>query len=155
MLVSTIGIVGALIIGQSAVQAGIVSPLLVIIVAVTALASFTIPNYNLTLAVRVLRFVFMFSAAFFGFYGIALLWTFMTVKLATQKSFGVPFLSPVAPASDASMDVFLRGPAYAMNQRPKFLFTQKRDRQQPVTRPWSPQTSQTARQKSKKGKGKQ
>ncbi|WDM02943.1 spore germination protein [Alicyclobacillus cycloheptanicus] len=138
----TIGIVGALIIGQAAVQAGIVSPLLVIIVAVTALASFTIPNYNLGFGVRILRFAFLFAAAFCGFYGIALLLCAVLTRLAVQKSFGVPLLAPVVPSMDTSPDVLVRGPAYTMNQRPTYLFTRKSWRQQPVTRPWSPNTRQ-------------
>jgi spore germination protein KA len=133
----TIGIVGALIIGQAAVQAGIVSPLLVIVVALTALASFTVPNYNLSMAVRVLRFVFLIAAAMFGFFGMALLIATLIAKLAVQKSFGVPLLAPVAPSMDAGPDVLLRGPVFAMNQRPTHLQPQKSWTQQPTTRPWS------------------
>lgn len=150
----TIGIVGALIIGQAAVQAGIVSPLLVIVIAVTALASFTIPNYNLSFAVRVGRFLFLFAAAMFGFYGIALMLIVLGAKLAVHKSFGVPFLSPVVPSSDSSPDVFIRGPSYQMNQRPAYMMTQTAWRQQPYTRPWS-KTSQSRPgflQRRKRGK---
>lgn len=141
----TIGIVGALIIGQAAVQAGVVSPLLVIVIATTALASFTIPNYNLNLAVRVLRFGFLFAAAILGFYGIALLLCIFVVRLSVTKSFGVPFLAPVAPSMDSAPDVLIRGHVYAMNQRPSFLQTQRSWRQQPVTRPWSPITRPSKR----------
>ncbi|MCL6452002.1 MAG: spore germination protein [Alicyclobacillus sp.] len=133
----TIGIVGALIIGQAAVQAGIVSPLLVIVIAVTALASFSIPTYNLQFGVRIMRFVFLLVAAMFGFYGLALAIVAMIARLSVQKSFGVPLFAPVAPKMDSAPDVFARGPAYAMNQRPLFLYTQKSWRQQPYTRPWS------------------
>ncbi|OFW78023.1 MAG: hypothetical protein A2201_05340 [Alicyclobacillus sp. RIFOXYA1_FULL_53_8] len=138
----TIGLVGALIIGQAAVQAGVVSPLLVIVIAVTALASFTVPNYNLSFTVRVSRFLFLVVAVMFGFYGMALLLTVIGVKLSVHKSFGVPFLSPVVPSSDSSPDVFVRGPSYRMNQRPAYLLTQQSWRQQPVTRPWSKGTQQ-------------
>lgn len=133
----TIGIVGALIIGQAAVQAGIVSPLLVIVVAVTALASFTIPNYNLSMGVRMCRFLFLGAAAVFGFYGLGLAIVVFITKLAMQKSFGVPFLAPVAPSMDSSTDVLLRGTAFSQNQRPSYLQTQKPWRQQPFTRPWA------------------
>ncbi|MCF8563880.1 spore germination protein [Alicyclobacillus tolerans] len=150
----TIGIVGALIIGQAAVQAGVVSPLLVIVVAVTALASFTIPNYNLSIAVRVGRFLFLAAAAFFGFYGMALVWCVVTAALAMQKSFGVPLMAPVVPSMDSSPDVFVRGPDYTMNERPSFLFTQSDWRQQPVTRPWSRATRRAGKSwfRSKGGK---
>lgn len=149
----TIGIVGALIIGQAAVQAGVVSPLLVIVIAVTALASFTVPNYNLNFAVRVGRFLFLVGAAMFGFYGISLLLIVIGAKLAVHKSFGVPFLSPVVPSSDSSPDVLVRGPAYAMNERPNFMMTQATSRQQPFTRPWSKATRRSLGfgQKRKRG----
>lgn len=136
----TIGIVGALIIGQAAVQAGIVSPLLVIVVATTALAAFTIPNYNLSLAIRVTRFVFLIGAAVLGFYGIAILVCVYVVRLSMQRSFGVPLLAPVAPSMDSSPDVLMRGPVFSMNQRPTFLQTLRKWRQQPETRPWSAST---------------
>ncbi len=142
----TIGIVGALIIGQAAVQAGIVSPILVIVIAVTALASFAIPNYALGFGVRVMRFAFLLAASLFGFYGIALLFCAMVAKLSVQKSFGVPILAPVAPKMDSAPDVFFRGAAYRMNQRPSYLQPQNDWRQAPVTRPWSDETKPRSRQ---------
>lgn len=141
----TIGIVGALIIGQAAVQAGLVSPLLVIVVAVTALASFTMPNYNLSYAVRVYRFVFLVGAAMFGFYAVALLLTALIVRMTVMRSFGVPILAPVAPAMDNEPNILMRGPAYAMNQRPSYLRTRKQWKQEPMTRPWSKLTRRAAR----------
>lgn len=152
----TIGIVGALIIGQTAVQAGIVSPLLVIVIAVTALAGFTIPNYNLGFAVRIIRFVFLAAAAFFGFYGIGLLAAVVLVRLCVQKSFGVPLLAPIAPSMGSSPDVLMRGPAYLMNQRPTYLRTQRRWREDPITRPWSHATkSKKKGQSGRRGDDKQ
>lgn len=136
----TIGIVGALIIGQAAVQAGIVSPLLVIVIATTSLASFAIPNYNLGMGVRILRFIFLLAAAVFGFYGMALMFWIVLARLSVQKSFGVPLLAPVSPSMGASRDVILRGPAYVMNERPTYLQPFKRWRQNPETRPWSVKT---------------
>lgn len=147
----TIGIVGALIIGQAAVQAGIVSPLLVIVVATTALASFTIPNYDLSMGVRITRFIFLIASAIFGFYGIAILFCVYIVKLSMQKSFGVPILSPIAPATGSARDVLLRGPIYTMNKRPTFLHPLRSWRQQPITRPWSAATKQ--RTSGNKGQG--
>jgi spore germination protein KA len=133
----TIGIVGALIIGQAAVQAGIVSPLLVIVVAVTALASFSIPNYTLGFAVRAFRFIFLLAGALFGFYGITLVFCVLLARLSVQKSFGVPLFAPVTPSMNSSLDVLQRGPAFTMNQRPSFLRTRDEWRQQPYTRSWS------------------
>ncbi|GMA57884.1 spore germination protein [Alicyclobacillus sacchari] len=131
----TIGIVGALIIGQSAVQAGIVSPLLVIVVATTALASFTVPNYELSMGIRIMRFAFLIAGAVLGFYGIAILFVVYVVRLTMLKSFGVPILSPIAPSSGASRDVLLRGPLWSMNKRPSFLYPLRSWRQKPMSRP--------------------
>ena len=136
----TIGIVGALIIGQAAVQAGIVSPMLVIVIATTALASFVIPTYNLNFGIRLARFAFLTASALFGFYGIALLACMILVNLSVQRSFGVPLLAPIAPALRASPDVLARGPGFVMNERPAYLLTQHEWRQKPYTRPWSPVT---------------
>ncbi len=81
------GIVGGLIIGQAAVEAGIVSPIMVIVVAVTAISSFTIPQYSVGITLRILRFVAMFCAAIFGLYGVILFFYFG--HLVKLKSFGV------------------------------------------------------------------
>jgi spore germination protein KA len=151
----TIGIVGALIIGQAAVQAGIISPLLVIVVSATALASFTIPNYGLSMAIRITRFIFLIGAGFFGFYGIAILFCVYIVRLSMQKSFGVPLLAPLAPSSPSSRDVILRGPTFAMNKRPTFLQPLRSWRQQPMTRPWSAHTQQREGRSSATKGGKQ
>ena len=68
----TIGIVGGLVIGDAAVQAGIVSPIMVIVVALNAIASFALPSYGIAIAFRILLFVFLFSASVFGLFGIVL-----------------------------------------------------------------------------------
>ncbi|MCY0902010.1 MAG: spore germination protein [Firmicutes bacterium] len=94
---STIGIVGALILGQSAVEANLVSPLVVIIVAITGLGSFAIPNQSIGYAFRILRYIFTMSAFLFGFFGIATLFSVLVVYLTGLKSFGIPYLTPIAP----------------------------------------------------------
>jgi len=134
----TIGIVGALILGQAAVQANIVSPLLVIVVAVTALASFTMPNYNMSFANRTLRFLFIFASVSWGFYGITLGFMVVLMFWASMKSFGVPMLSPIAPYRPSSPDVILRGSAYGQDRRPGFLWTGNMRRQKRVTLAWDP-----------------
>jgi len=103
----TIGIVGALILGQAAVQANIVSPIVVIITATTALASYTIPNYNMQFATRMLRFIYLFSASFLGLVGVVLLSLLLWTLRAGENSFGVPVLAPFTPHR-ASSDSFLR-----------------------------------------------
>ncbi|MCC5912041.1 MAG: spore germination protein [Clostridiaceae bacterium] len=117
---STIGIVGGLVIGQAAVEAGIVGPLMVIVVAITAIASFAIPSYNLAIAVRLIRFGLLFSAAAFGLYGIMLAILVILIHLCSLKSFGMPYLSPfitfVQDSSDLK-DTVVRVPHLAMNKR--------------------------------------
>ena len=91
---ATIGIVGGLVIGQAAVEAGIVGPLMVITVAVTAISSFAIPSYNLAIGFRLLRFLFIFAAGALGLYGVTLVFLVLVVHLCSLKSFGIPFMSP-------------------------------------------------------------
>ncbi|MEH7385404.1 spore germination protein [Bacillus sp. JJ1521] len=117
---STVSIVGALVIGQAAVEAGIVSAPLVIVVSTTGIASFMFPNYPLTGAIRLLRFFMIFLAGTLGFYGIFLGVFFMLVHLVQLRSFGVPYLSPVSPFNLNNMkDIFIRVPWWKMDQRPE------------------------------------
>lgn len=117
---STVSIVGALVIGQAAVEAGIVSAPLVIVVATTGIASFMFPNYSLTGAIRLLRFFMIFFAAFLGFYGILLGVLFIMVHLVQLRSFGVPYMSPIAPLKINNLkDIFIRVPWWKMEERPQ------------------------------------
>lgn len=119
---STISIVGALVIGQAAVQAGIVSAPLVIVVSVTGIASFMFPSYGLTGAIRLLRFLMMLLAALLGFYGILLGVFFILAHLVELRSFGVPYMEPVAPFNFNNLkDVFVRVPWWKMDERPFFV----------------------------------
>ncbi|MHA7963261.1 spore germination protein [Paenibacillus sp. CAU 1782] len=118
------GIVGGLIIGDAAVQAGIVSPFLVIVVAVTAISSFSIPTYSAGFTLRLLRFVGMVFAAFLGMYGTILFFLLLCSHLTKLKSFGVPYLTPVTPYRLRDWkDVFLRAPFSLMKRRPAMLKT--------------------------------
>jgi spore germination protein KA len=117
---STVSIVGALVIGQAAVEAGIVSAPLVIVVSTTGIASFMFPSYPLTGAIRLLRFLMIFLAATLGFYGILLGVLFILVHLVQLRSFGVPYLSPIAPFNFNNLkDIFVRAPWWKMNERPE------------------------------------
>ncbi|RBW68055.1 spore germination protein [Bacillus taeanensis] len=118
------GIVGGLIIGEAAVQAGLVSPIMVIVVAVTAISSFAIPQYSAGIPLRTLRFAAMFCAAVFGLYGLILFFLFLSSHLVKLKSFGVPYVSPPIPyrLSDWK-DFMVRMPLQTMKRRPKMLHT--------------------------------
>lgn len=114
----TIGIVGALILGQAAVDANIISPILVIIVALTGLSSFAIPEINFNFGVRILRFGILFISSILGFYGMALFLIALLAYLVSLNSFGVPFLSPLAPYTRSSRDLIFRPPVWKMWLRP-------------------------------------
>ena len=137
MLGSTIGIVGAIILGQAAVTANIVSPIMVVIIAMTGLASFSIPDYRLAFALRLVRFSFLILAASMGLVGVALGLLLVTVLLCNMKSFGVPYLSPLAPKTIPGMDVIVRGPAFRQERRPDELSPQDVTRQPPISRIWT------------------
>lgn len=114
----TIGIVGALILGQAAVEANLVSPILVIIVAITGLSSFAIPEATLSYTVRIVRFLLLLSGAFMGFLGISLFFTVSLAYILSINCFGVPFMSPVAPHYPSSNDSYTRSPIYKQWLRP-------------------------------------
>jgi spore germination protein len=116
---STIGIVGGLVIGQSAVSANIVSPIMVIVVAITAISSFAIPNYEVSAAFRLIRFTLMIAAAIYGLYGIVLVGMAVLMYMANIKSFNVPYLSPLTPFNRGDMkDLIYRAPWKLMKNRP-------------------------------------
>lgn len=122
----TVSIVGALVIGQAAVEAGLVSNVLVIVVAFTAIASFVSPIYNFSISTRLLRFMLIFAAAIVGLYGILLFLIVMVAHLAGLRSFGVAYLTPVAPLiMEDQQDVFIRFPIWSNKTRPTYLKTEQ------------------------------
>jgi len=92
-----IGIVGAIVIGQAAISAGIFSPLLLIIAATSLLASFAIPDYTLVNPFRVLKFILILFTGALGFFGFTIFLTFILAELVSLNSFGVPYMAPWAP----------------------------------------------------------
>lgn len=114
----TIGIVGALILGQAAVEASVISPMLVIVVALTGLSSFAIPEQTLGFVVRLGRFAFLLVGAIAGFYGIGLLVTAAFAYATVFESFGVPFFSPKSPYESSSKDFFTRPSVFKLKKRP-------------------------------------
>lgn len=118
---TTLGIIGALILGQAAVAANIVSPVLIIVVAVTGIGSFAIPNYTLGFALRISRFIFIAFGALFGFYGISASLAALLVILCGMKSFGIPFFTPVAPKTNAKPDVVIEQPVFRQKDRMDFV----------------------------------
>lgn len=117
-----VSILGALVVGQAAVQAGIVSAPMVIVVSLTGIASFTIPHFNAAISLRMLRFPLMIAASILGIYGILVGVLLILGHMANLRSFGVPYLSPLAPMSVGDLkDVLVRVPWSLMEKRPSFL----------------------------------
>jgi len=126
---SAVSILGALVVGQAAVQAGIVSAPMVIVVSITGIASFTIPRFNGAIAIRMLRFPILIAASLFGFYGIFICLMILLGHLASLRSFGVPYLSPLGPLSYGDLkDVLIRAPWWKMQKRPEFMAIQDTQR---------------------------
>lgn len=121
---NTIGIVGGLIVGQSAVEAGIVSTMVVIVVALTAIASFAIPNEEFASVFRLLKFFVIIPSAIWGLYGYILALLVIVVHLSGLMSFGIPYMYPVVAGNGkrayANQDFVFRAPISWMRKRPIF-----------------------------------
>jgi spore germination protein KA len=133
---NTLGIIGALILGQAAVGANLVSPILIIVIAFTGLGNFSMPNFQLAMGLRIIRFVFIILGAIAGFYGISIGVFIMSGLLCNMKSFGVPFLSPVAPKLRKGKDLILRHPIWKDEFRPDMIDPQNLRKQGKNSRGW-------------------
>ena len=128
---TTIGIVGGLIIGQAAVEAGVVSPLMIIIVAITTISAFTLTSYELASGLRFCRFGFMILAAILGLYGIMLGILILSTHLARLNSFGIPFTSPYSGLGIEEgdlRDTLIKAPIQYLENRPTFSFPKNKRR---------------------------
>lgn len=136
VLGKTIGIVGALIIGQAAVAAGITSNIMIIIIAVTTIASFATPNYTLEISLRFLRFGILFLGTTLGLFGIFISLSMLITHIVTLKSFGVNYFSPFSPIriKDLLSDTVLRIPRTFLLKRPQTDFPKDKTRQKPLRR---------------------
>lgn len=134
---STLGIVGGLIIGQAAVEANLVSPIMIIVVAVTGIASFTVPSYSLSFAFRFSRFIFIAAAGFFGLFGISAVLFVMLLAALGTTSFGVPLFAPFAPGSTDRLRLLLGAPIWIRGEkregylRPKDMYKKSK-----ISRKW-------------------
>nr|WP_263326771.1 spore germination protein [Neobacillus sp. Marseille-Q6967] len=138
-----VSILGALVIGQAAVEAGIVSAPMVIIVSITGIASFTIPRFNMAISIRLLRFPLMILAGLFGLFGIVLGILVILTHLSKLRSFGIPYFWPVSPMSFKDLkDVFIRAPWWAYDTRPNQLVKKDTVRQSEGTEPSPPNVNE-------------
>ena len=116
-----VSIVGALVIGQAAVQAKVISPLMVIVVALTAVSKFAVAQYSITLPIRILRFLFMFLASILGMFGIMIGTLFVMLHLFSLESFGKPYMAPLSPFRPGDLkDTAIRAPWWAFVRRPAY-----------------------------------
>ncbi|MCY6370722.1 spore germination protein [Clostridium ganghwense] len=93
----TLSIIGGIIIGDAAIKSGIVSPTTLVVTALTVISTFLIPNYEMSLSIRLLRFYILILAQFFGFFGIFIGLFSIFAHLINLDSFGIPYFSPFAP----------------------------------------------------------
>lgn len=118
----SISIVGTLVVGQAAVEAGLVSAAMVIVVSITAISNFVLPAFNLGIAARIIRFLLMIMAASFGLYGVFICIIGIIFHLCSLTSFGVPYMAPLAPFNSTDQkDTLFRMPLRSMITRPKSL----------------------------------
>ena len=94
---SSLSIVGALILGDAAVQAGIVSPIMIIIIAITAISSLPFSEPELINGLRWYRILFMIGASMLGIVGVVIVFIYFIIELSSLNSFGKPYLIPYAP----------------------------------------------------------
>ena len=134
---STIGIIGALILGESAVSANLVSPILIIIVAITGICSFTIPDFSLSFSFRIFRFLYIILGYLCGLLGIAMGMFIQFAILVNLKSFGAPYFAPYVPATNlnASLSYFIK-PIWARETRADFLNTKRPKQEGKFSRKW-------------------
>lgn len=133
---STLGIVGALILGDAAVAANIVSPILIIVVAITGLSSFVIPNFSFGFHLRVYRFIFTILGYICGFLGIGIGIYVYLATICSIKSFGVAYVSPISPnISGFSLKYFVP-PFWKQEYRNDFLAPKKQVSQSKYSMKW-------------------
>lgn len=141
-----VSVVGAVVIGEAAVRAGIVSAPMVIVVSLTAVTSFAIPSYALALAARWLRFAFLMIAATLGLFGVTVATLVLLVRLCALRSFGLPYLSPFAPLTLKGIkDTLIRAPQWSLRSRPRLLAQRNQTKQSPRLRPRPPRNRGSAR----------
>lgn len=135
----TLGIVGGLILGQAAVEAGIVSPIMIIVVALTGIGTFAVANYSLEFALRVSRFGYILLGSAFGFIGIAIGLFLQLLSLCASYSFGVPLLSPMAPKMRYTADDLFSRAIWKRDKLPDYVNAKNGTAQAKISRKWTKQ----------------
>lgn len=136
MLGNAIGIVGALILGQAAVEANLVSPVTLIVVALSGLGNTALPDYDLAFGIRSLKLFIIVMGASFGFLGLAVAVVIILLVLANQKSFGVSMFSMASLRSSTGIPLIYQKPLWRQEKRPSELDTQKKRQEPRISRLW-------------------
>ncbi|WP_404407837.1 spore germination protein [Jeotgalibacillus malaysiensis] len=117
-----LGVIGGIVVGQASVEAGFASQVLIVIVGISAIASFLVPNYLITKASTLIQFIILVLASFLGIMGIFMGIIILFVHLNALTSLRQPYLAPVAPFYGKDwLDLFIRGPLHWMKIRPEAL----------------------------------
>ena len=132
----TLGIVGALVLGQAAVSAGIVSPILIIIIAMTGISSFAIPDYSFSFHLRFFRFGFILLGFLSGFLGIGIGIFIYLSELCDLETFGVSYTAPYAPFIDSKNNGFLLPPIWKREYRASYLASKREKKQNKISMKW-------------------
>lgn len=134
---TTVGIIGALILGESAVSANIVSPILIIVVAFTGICSFAIPDFSLEFSIRIFRFMYIILGYLAGFLGIAFGFYIHFVYLNNLNSFGVSYFTPFLPISEIlkNDNIFIK-PLWKRDKRDSYLNTKRPIKENKISMKW-------------------
>ncbi len=134
---TTIGIIGALILGDAAVSASIVSPILIIVVAFTGICGFAIPDFSLTSSIRIYRFFYIVLGFLAGFLGIALGFFIHFILLTNLSSFGVPYFAPYIPFENLNENNgYIMKPVWKRQRRNQFLNTKRPEAANKISMEW-------------------
>lgn len=134
---STIGIIGGLILGEAAVSANLVTPLLIIIVAVTGICSYAIPDFSLNFTIRTFRFMYIILGYIAGFLGISFGMFIQLILLSNLQSFGASYFSPYLPPTNKNTDSsFFIKPIWKKENRSSFLNTKRPVQEDKVSMKW-------------------
>lgn len=133
-----VSIVGSLVIGQAAVQAGLVSPFMVIIVAITGIASFVMPNYAASFSIRLVRFPLLIASGTLGLLGFSVVFSLIAIHALSLRSFGESYLAPATPFQPSDQkDMIIRFPWWSMERLPHLA--KQRQRASDSQKPKNPQ----------------
>lgn len=139
LLGSGLGIIGPLVLGQAAISAKIVSPVMIIVFSIATIGSFATPNFSMAFSGRVLNIVFIILGSVGGFLGIAFGMFIQAMMWHTTKSFGVNMVSPFAPYMEIMPESVKSEPIWKKEDRPKYLRTKRPKEQAHISRKWREQ----------------